>query len=271
MILRHRVALDGVQLDEVDSRIIIQGIKTSGAKTSYSALSLAGRDGQRIAQHRRDSLDVVVEFALLIRKTDMAARSQLLEKVNSWAAQALYDNQGAWLTTNYKEDRRIRVYLMEAPEEGDLDEWTNVFSMTFRACGQPYWQESKGSSASTKTGSTQSLAMEAGGNAKTIANVTLENKSGQRVDTATITIGSCSMSFTGMGMEAWEALEIDHNWEGVLRIRIRNAAGTSRRSILGKRTAASADDFYVMPGNVACSFTAQRACVMTVNIRGRFL
>jgi hypothetical protein len=77
--LRHRAALNDAELDELDGRIIIQSIRTDSGKTSMTGISLYGRDGQRLTNVQRDTIDVEIGFGLLIRKTDMAARAELLD------------------------------------------------------------------------------------------------------------------------------------------------------------------------------------------------
>ena len=72
MQLRHRVALDGRQLDEIDWRIMIQKIETADGKENISAVSLMGGSGSRVTSEHRDSLDVTVKFTLRLRKTEMA-------------------------------------------------------------------------------------------------------------------------------------------------------------------------------------------------------
>ena len=57
---------------------------------------------------------------------------------------------------------------------------------------------------------------------------------------------------------------ISHDDRGVLSIKI----GT--RSVMAKRSDASADDLFADPGNNGFSFSAQRACRLTVSCRGRF-
>ena len=270
MQLRHRAALNGVELDEVDDRIVIQGIKPGRAKTTQNTISLFGSNGQRLTVNQRDNMDVVVQVALLIRKNDMAARAELLDQVNAWAGAAQKENGGAWLTVNYKENRRMHVYLAEAAEEGDLKEWTNVFDITFRAYGVPYWQEAEPAIYTSASAAYGTGTLNVGGSAQTVADVELANTSGAKIDTATVTIGSRTISFNGLGLMANEALVIDHNSEGRLRLRIRASGGTYR-SVLGKRTPESANDLYIMPGAQTVHFHAQRACIMTVRAYGRFL
>ena len=270
MQLRHRVALAGVQLDEVDSRIIVQGVRSAGGKTSVDAVSLYGRDGQRVTGSQRDTMDIEVSFGLLIRNNDMQARAELLEAVNAWASQALRENGGAWLSLNYKEGRQAHVYLEAPAEEGDLHDWAENFRILFRAYGVPYWQESSPTTYTSAVSGSASGMMTVNGSARTVANVWLENQSGDLINSCRVTVGQYTMQFTGLGLAGGEALVIDHTAEGRLQIWIWHTGGV-RRSVMNRRTPESADDLYVMPGNRAVSFSAQRACTMTVNVYGRFL
>ena len=92
--------------------------------------------------------------------------------------------------------------------------------------------------------------------------------SGATVNTASITIGGKTMAFEDLELGGSETLTIDHtvvNKIPVWRIRI------GSRSAMAKRTEESADDFEVAPGVISASFTAQRACRLTVSCRGRFV
>ena len=71
MILKRRVALGGEQLDELDERIIITGVDEAAGKDNISSTAAAIGNGQRITARRRDTLDVSVRFALMIKNNDM--------------------------------------------------------------------------------------------------------------------------------------------------------------------------------------------------------
>jgi hypothetical protein len=270
VLLRHRVALNGAELDELDGRIIIQSVRTDSGKTSMTGISLFRRDGQRLTNVQRDTIDVEIGFGLLIRKTDMAARAELLDIVNRWAYAAAKENGGAWLTVNYKVNRRMWVVLADPAEEGDLKDWANTFTITFRAYGVPYWQEISGQSYISNVGSSQFTIMDIGGSAQTVANIELHNESGQRIDTVTLRVGDSYMGFTGLGLDGNESLIIHHDNNGMLRIWIRNASNQFR-SAMAQRAWSSADDLYVNPGKQTVGFSAQRACKMTVTVYGRYL
>lgn len=273
MILKRRVALNGVELDEVDERIVISSVEPADGIEEISPANSAAGFGQRITGYRRNSVDIVVVFRILQRGHSVdgqQARSEVLEAVNAWAAAAAPERGGAYLTVNYKPERRLHVVLAQAPGEGSLWDWSKDFTITFRAYAVPYWEDEAVSSARIGTDNTSgSGSIQLDGSARTTVDAELLNRSGMSISTATITIGGKAMQFNAMGLAANETLVIDHAG-GLLRIRIRSAAG-AYRSAMDKRAAASADDFTVTPGAVSVSFSCQRACRLTVNWRCRYL
>ena len=263
MQLRHRVALDGVQLDAVDERIIIRKVETGEGKVNISTVGLPA-DGSRVTGMSRESIDVTVRFCIRIKKKGMADREEVLEKVNAWAA------KGGKLTVNYKAGRKVRVFLAQAAAAGDPWEWTKEYALVFRACGVPYWQEDTGISV-TKTGvSSSSFSMTIGGSARSVLDASFKNTSGSTVNTLTLSTPEASLSFTGLGLGNNETLEIDHEDNGkrcVPRIRIKNTSGVYR-SALDKRS--GSNDLYVSPGSRTITLTAGGSGNLTVTNCGRF-
>lgn len=261
MQLKHRVALDGIELDSIDSRIIITKIEETDGKEQFSSVSLWGAAGSRVTELHRDYLDVIVRFCIRVRKRDMATREEILEKVNNWAW------AGGWLTTNYKANRQIRVFRLQAAGMGDPWEWTKEFSLTFRACGVPYWQEQYGPVLEKRNASSGSLNFGIDGSADGIANVTFKNTSGGTINTFSISTPQGTMEFTGLGLANGETLEISHPDNGVrslLSIKIGN------RSALACRTPASANDLIVRPGVQTITYSAGGAGNIVVSCCGRF-
>lgn len=268
MITSRRVSLNGGPLDQVDERIVIQAIEESAGKDSITAVSRGFGNGQRVTGRRRDYLDVTVRFGILAKYDEMAAREEVLEAANTWAA------KGGYLTVDHKPDRRIRkAELVSAPGAGNIRNWTADFSMVLRAYGIPYWEAKTPATwigAAAGSGGTGTY-LEVPGNTETEADMLIENMSGQRVEYVNIRAGSSVMSFSDLALAAGEALAIDHDDDGILRIRIRNAAKTGYRSAMLSRSPGSADDLTVKPGNIYFSMSAQRACRPTVTVRGRWL
>lgn len=268
MKLTRRVALNGKQLDTVDDRIVISSVEPADGRENISAVDAASGYGQRVTGNRRSTLDMVVKFRILEHghtKNGLQGRAEVLEKVNAWAA------DGGVLTVNYKPERRLNVILAQAPGEGSLWDYTKEFTITFRAYAIPYWEQENANSivigGSAATGSGTAVI---DGSAKTQVNAQLYNNSGKEINTATVKVGSNTMEFSALALAGGETLVIDHTSNGLVRIRIRNTVG-GYRSAMAARSTSSANDFMVSPGNTACSFTAQRACRLTVSWRARYL
>lgn len=262
MQLAHRAALNGVQLDEIDPRIIIKGIDGAGGKDTVNTVGLGRGDGSRITGKRRESVEVAVRFSMNIRRDIIEERAAVLEAINAWAA------AGGWLTVNYKPGRMLLVDEVITPGEGDLWKRFTEYTITFRARAVPYWQQETAASAVSGSGNNGSGSIQVAGSAATVADCTLQNMSGAVINTASITIGGKTMVFENLGMGNGESLVIDHITAGgipAIRIRIGNT------SVLAKRTDASADEFEITPGANSFSFSAQRACRLTVSCRGRFV
>ena len=264
MKLAHRVSLGGVQLDEIDERILIKAVEVGAGKETVTAVSTGSGDGTRVTGKRRDSVEVQVKFSMNIRRDNMEARGELLEQINAWAL------QGGWLRVNYKPNRRLWADEVAVPGEGDLWKRLTEYTITFRAHAVPYWTEETPGTGSTGVASAAAGSLMTGGSAEAVADAILENRSGAMINSASITIAGKTMTFASLGLDGSERLEIDHvitQGKNVIRIRIRNAQG-QYRSVLEKRS--GPDEFTVKPGDTAFSFEAQRACRLTVNVRGRY-
>lgn len=265
MRLAHRVSLNGQELDEIDSRIIIKGIEEAAGKETVSAVSYGSRDGQRVTNHRRDYVEVSVSFSLNIRRDQMQERSDIFEKVNRWAA------GGGWLKVNYKSGRRIYVMCYQAPGAGDQWKRMNEYTITFRAYGVPYWQQETESIVRIQNiSSLSNRVVGVEGSARTVMNAEFKNTSGSTADTFSLTAAGNTFAFTGLGLGNGETLVIDHTAEGVLRIRIRSTGG-SYRSVYSKRTVNSADELFLSPGTNYVSMSSQRAGTLTISYAGRFI
>lgn len=264
MILTRRAALNGVWLDELDQRIVISGIEIGDGRENITAVDSATGYGQRITGMWRQTLDIVIKFRMLEHGknvTGLAERALLLEKVNGWAA------NGGYLTLNYKPNRRLGVVLSQPPGEASLWDYTQEYSLTFRAYAIPYWEDENASTV-TFGGSSASGSryISLDGSAKTSCDVEITNTSGMTINSMTVRIGNNTMTFRSLGLGGSEALVIDHT-DGLVRIRIRN--GSSYRSAMTART--GANDFMSPPGSQYCAYSADRAVRMTVSWRNRYI
>lgn len=273
MILKRRVALNGVELDEVDERIVISSVEPADGIEEISPANSAAGFGQRITGYRRNSVDIVVVFRILQRGHSVdgqQARSEVLEAVNAWAAAAAPERGGAYLTVNYKPGRRLHVVLAQAPGEGSLWDWSKDFQLTFRAYAIPYWENLTASVEGIGSGGASgSGTIQVGGSATAQADILLKNISSSTIYYAQVTIGGKTMTFNSLGLYGGDALIVDHDENGLVRIRIERGGNYS--SAMGKRSAGSADDFTVAPGSRGVSYAADYACVMEVSWRDRYL
>lgn len=258
MVLKHRVALNGVQLDSLDNRILIQSVDEAAGKDTITAVSLGGADGQRITGKRRDTLDVTVKFS--IRSRDMATRSTILDNVNKWAY------GGGTLTLNNRTNKNLTVELVQAPGGGDQYKWTSEYTLVFRAYAVPYWQDTTATSKTLTQGSTGSDTLNVPGSAESVANVTVQNKRGSDMGGITLNINGNEMTFTNLGLVNNGSLVIDHVMTGgvmTIRARIGNV------SVLANRT--GADDFVTKPGSNTIAYSTDGSVIVTVSAKGRYL
>ena len=265
MILKRRVTLNGIYLDELDDRIVISGIEPGEGKENISAMDSAAGFGSRVTSKRRSFVDVVIKFKILQRgrsKAGMQARSKVLDMVNAWAA------PGGVLKITQKSGQRLNVILAQPATDGSLWDYNKEFQLTFRAYTIPYWEDSSANSVTSGSGASVTKTITVEGSAPTTCAVTLENRSGKTINSiSSVKVGSNTMSFSSLGLAGGESLVIDHN-DAILRVRIKNAAGKYRSAMAAR---SGADDFIVNPGDVVCSFASERSCRMTIAWRARYL
>lgn len=269
MILAHRVELNGEQLDDIDKRIIIKGVESGAGKMKFTAQTFGRGIGQRVTSRQRETLDVLVKFSLDIDEDDMAERMELLEEINAWA------RDGGWLSCEQKPGRRIRVECVQHPGEGDLYEWTTVYTITFRAYAVPYWQDDAPRRVTASGSLTFQEHIRVDGNTETVMDFSYKNTSSSVCNEITISTGSVAMQFAGLGIAQNETFEIGHEEDtGLLYIRIRSTAGIYRSAMAMRRSDnqyQSADDLYIQPGKPNVQVLAQRAGDMVISTIGRYL
>jgi hypothetical protein len=259
MQLKRRVALGGVQLDSLDNRILITGIDEAAGRETISAVSLGGAPGQRVTNRRRDTLDITVKFAMNIKNSDMSGRSTLLDKVNAWA------RPGGWLTVGHRSGKRLYVALAQAPGGGDQFNWTNDYTVVFRAYETPFWEDTTAVTDSAE-GTSCSGTVTVPGSAETVAEVTVKNLSANPLTTVSLSVNGHTMAFSGLSIATNGTLVIDHERSGgayFLRAKVGSA------SVLAKKT--GADEFVCQPGNNSWSSTTNVNALVTVSVKGRYL
>lgn len=257
MILSKRVALGGVQLDEIHEAIVIRGIEQGVANESIYTVQRMGGWGQRMTGQHFETLDVTVSYAIDIPKTEMALRREIMDAVNSWAL-----GKG-WLTVNWMENRQMFVDHVVIPNAGDLWNWTNEYTITFRAYSVPFWQDVTAASAKSGTTAKGTVMLKAGGNMNTPLDMTFQNMSGMTINSFTASVNGRSISLTNLGLGGNATLEISHGTDGLLKMKIGSTSVYERYS--------GADDLILVPGNNRISFSAARAGILTASCTGRWI
>ena len=257
MILSKRVALGGVQLDELHDAIVIRSIDPGVTKESVSAVTRMGGFGQRMTGQHWDTLEVSVSYAIDIPKREMALRRQIFNAVNAWALKK------GWLTVNWLENRRFYVDKVVLPGSGDMWAWTDEFTITFRAYNVPFWQDALPAQVSSGTAASGSVTVQVGGNVQSVLDVTFQNRSGMTINNFWVQANGNRITLSSLGLGGSSALTINHGTDGLLRIKIGST------SVYQKYT--GADDLFVNPGNVGVTFAADRAGTLTVQSYGRWV
>jgi hypothetical protein len=257
MILSRRVALGGVQLDEIHEAIVIRSIDPGVPNETINAVERMGGAGQRITGQHWNTLDVQVTYAIDVPKDQLELRRQIFEAVNAWALRK------GWLTVNYMTNRRVYVDKAVLPGSKDLWEWTSDYTITFRAYNVPFWQDELPGQAVSGIAQSGTVAIAVGGNTESVLDATFANKSGMTIQNFRITANGNTIQLTGISLGGNASLAISHGTDGLLRIMKGNT------SIYSKYT--GADDLYVNPGNTAVTYAADRAGVLTVQNYGRYI
>ena len=263
MILSKRVALGKENLDELDESIVIRSVDPGQAKETVGSVSRMGGWGSRMTNQHWDSRDVSVTFAINIYKKEMARRREVFDKVVAWA------NRKGWLTTNQMDGKRIWVEKTEIPNGGDMWEWLNEYTITFRTFGVPFWQSQEPAEVRKDKMSKGSVIMDVGGTAPNTLEVRVENISGAENTNIKIWVGSedRALEFKGAKLAASENLVLEHATDGKLKA-YAEKNGTKRNLYSLLR---GLDDTYVEPGAVEVGVSSTRAVNLIVQSYARWL
>ena len=261
MILAKRIALNGNYLDAQDTSIVIRRIDPGVPKESVSAVSLMGGYGQRMTMQHFDTLEVSVTFAIDKPKKSMDERRAVFDKAIAWASQK------GWLTVNWMENRRMYVDKVVYPSSGDMWNWTDEYTIVFRAYGVPFWQDDTTTEAQNtlSAGTAKTITLTAAGTVETVMDVEYTNTSRSTCTTFKIEIAGKTLELTGLTLAQNKSLIITHGTDGILEI---TEDGVSA---YGKQTGGGMDDLYIQPGENSIRVTAQRAGNITLSCYGRYM
>ena len=258
MQLMRRAALNGVELDSLDDRILIQGIDEAAGRDQVTAVPLGGAPGSRMTGKHRDWLDVTVRFTINEKSYSPGSRDEVMDKVKAWA------EEGGVLTVNYKTGKQLRVICFQQPAAGDLAT-RREYSIVFRAYGVPYWEDVTATTLTMNQDDEGAGTLTLGGSAASVADVTVVNKSGGALQNVTVSVNETEMSFTGLNLANNGSLVVDHaEAGGILYLR----AMIGNDSVLGKRS--GRDELILKPGNNTIAYEASGDVIVTVSAKGRY-
>lgn len=259
MILSKRAALNGQQLDELHERIVIRSIDAGVPHEEVEAENIMNIFGQRIASQHWESLEVAVTYAIDVPKREMALRRQIFEAVNRWAGQK------GWLTVNWMTDRRMWVDKVVYPSAGDMWNWTNEYTIIFRAYGLPFWQAITPSQINIPATAGGTWTIDVQGNVPSPVDVDFRNVSGMNIPYFSIRVGYSLLVFNNLGLGGGETLQITHGTSGLLSAKI------GSRSVYDKLDPQSTDRLIADPGIMVVQMNATRAGNLNVRNYGGYV
>lgn len=256
------ISLNGVELYNVDSSIIIQGIDEQMVNMNPTAASRAGLNGQHFISLEKRYRDVVVSFA--INEKRFGVRRQIYDKVCTWA------RDGGELQVGYRNsDTVLYVVCTALPALANVSQWNNPMQMTFRAYDIPCWIDKIGIGHAPADSSTDvSLNLPNDGSMPTKLEVMFANQSGSTCNTVTITSGDQKIRLTSLGLANGETLFINYDNKDIQKIYIRN--GSTNRSVMAKRTVDSNDDIWIPPRTTPVRVQSDVALSLNFFARGRY-
>ena len=257
MVLSRRCSLGEKNLDKVHDSIVIQAVDPGVSKETVSAVDRMGGFGQRVTGQHWQTLEASVTFGIDLPKSAIEERREVFEAVKKWALRK------GWLRMSEMPERRMYVDKVILPGSGDLREWTNSYTIGFRAYGVPFWQDENVQSAKSAVTSGGRVTVNVAGNTTSTLDVTFENRSGKTIDNFWVQAEGRRITLSGLNLGGSGTLSITHGTDGLMKIRIGST------SVYSKYT--GADDLYVNPGDTPVDFDADRAGILTVTSCGRWI
>ena len=238
MMTRYRVWLDGLGLHDLDPCLIITDVCESAPRMQLKTAARAQGDGLVRTRRTRQSLSVTVRF--LIREYDPMRRQGVMQKLHAWA-------QGHCLTFSHRPGQELLVTLDAFPTVTSALKWTEELSITFTAYALPYWRSVEPATLTTNA----SAAMMVEGTAPFApADVTVTTGGSGTTTAITVQTGSHAITLQRLSLAPGATVVFSYDDQGVLHITSGGA------SLLSRRTADSADDLLMIPGQsntVSCS------------------
>lgn len=263
MILSKRISLGNQQLDTVDPSIVIRSIEPGTPKKNVMAVDRMYGNGQRITGVHWQTLETKVHWAMDIPKRDMSERRRVFDAVAAWA------NRKGWLEVGWMNGIGMYVDDVTFDDAGDLWNWTNEYTITFKAYNVPFWQELwpyQFVGIHTAAGQFDYTVK---GCLTSVMDIEIQNISGMTIQDIKIEVRgavSSNMWLQNVGLGGYDTLYINHGANGILRIL--DNYGNSKLSCMN---VTSTDDLYIAPGTSRILFGVDRAVEFRTSVRGRYL
>lgn len=253
MLTRYGVWLNGLGLQDIAESVYITDIKEQATKQQTVTMDRQDGRGTISMAIERQSLTVIVRFA--IREYDTRARKDVCSRIRAWA-------QEGYMTISDRPGQRLYVICSKAPTIESALKWTSEMEVSFTAYDCPWWEAVKPSIVRCPSPSASATLMYTG---DVDSPLDVSVTASEPVDAVTIVAGGQVMQFASLGMAPGNELNITHDKRGLLAVTMQGVHAMS------KRTADSADDISISPGETRLSFDADGDCSAIFSVRRRFL
>lgn len=249
---RYEAWMNGAALSEIDGDIMVTDIREKAPTMKPVTIAKGWADGTRLAGNFRQSLSVAIRFCIRAYATEK--RKDACSRVREWAREG-------WLEISDRPEQRLYVVCSTPPNIDSALRWTDTVEMVLTAYEVPWWEATAPNKA-TYSGKNGNTTLSVVGQAEAPLDMSVTATS--TITRVKVSANGKTITVDGLNVEAGKRLEMSHQKNGLLSIK---ADGVS---VLGKRTAMSADDLMVKPGANTIAFEANTECTAVFTARGRF-
>lgn len=218
MITRYRVAVDGVQMDSLDSNIYILDVQYPPITRRDTTHEVANLDGFDLENSKYVGQTVTVTFELHIY--DIKKRNAVCQKINKWAGVR------STLTVNDREGQYLRTVKCDQFAAISARDWTAPLTLVFSTERTPFWL-SNTEKTLTISGKNTNGTLKLDGNIS-YSLVTADITANEKVTSLQITVGSTKLNLKGLNVATNKKVVIDYVNQRYLRIRADGASVMSK-------------------------------------------
>jgi len=254
MTSRYEVWVNDAALSDIDPRIYVADIGYQPANVTRSSGRLAGGQGELASgwDYYGTSKTTV---SCVIRAYNTSERQRVIQSIVRWA------QAGGWLKTSDRPDQRIYVKPTRLPAAGSVMRWLDAVSIEFTAYEWPFWQEMNAQTVALTDGQTKTLRYNSAlpGYAEFDIELTGSTSS------VTVTVNGEHITLDNLGVSGGHIV-LSYSDEHHIQSIIHRVT-----SVIQKRTADSADDLILRPGENTVSFEVNGSATCTVSGKGVYL